>query len=146
MANSSHAHLRDCKNCIEGLSIKKDSDSVAYILSDAELAHFVYVKNSGRVPVYIYKDYLPVLASIGSPMVARIVEELGYSKIVNFIAFGSAGCIDNNLDVETMIVVERAIRDEGTSYHYRPPRLCVETDEGITKAIERVFIRHGVKY
>jgi len=154
LANSSHPHLKERKDRLMKLNIKtaiitwldKESEYVNEILKDSELIHTVYGKTSGRIPVYIHEGYLLVFANIGSPMAAGIIEELGYYGIQNFIAYGTAGCIDKNFDTETMLVVERAIRDEGTSYHYLPPSLYIETDVIITNAIEQVLIRHSIKY
>ena len=154
LAATSHPQLLALKKQLNALKIKtaiitwlnKESESVADVLKDAEFIHWVYGRSSGRIPVYIYRGFLLVFAAIGSPMAAGIIEELGYFGIENFIAYGTAGCIDNGLDAETILVVDRAIRDEGTSNHYLSPSVYVETNAEITAAIERVFAKTQIKY
>ncbi|MDR0461948.1 MAG: nucleoside phosphorylase [Christensenellaceae bacterium] len=120
-----------------------DSDIEDLHLPDCDLFHLV-LGLSGRLPVYIYKEkVLLVLMTVGAPNAAACVEELGYYGVKNFIAFGTAGCIDPNFDTSKLVIVERAIRDEGTSYHYLPPSVFVETDPEITNIIEKGLAKHN---
>lgn len=40
----------------------------------------------------------------------------------------------------------KALRDEGTSYHYAPPSRFIETNERARKAIEKTIVQHNMKY
>ena len=44
------------------------------------------------------------------------------------------------------LVPVKALRDEGTSYHYAPPSRFMETNEKARKAIEKTIIQHNMKY
>ena len=40
----------------------------------------------------------------------------------------------------------KALRDEGTSYHYAPPSRFMEINERAKKAIEKTMVEHNMKY
>ena len=44
------------------------------------------------------------------------------------------------------LVPVKALRDEGTSYHYAPPSRFMETNEKARKAIEKTIVQHNMKY
>jgi uridine phosphorylase len=111
-------------------------------LKDAKPFHYSLGK-CGRCPSYIYKGVILVLMVVGAPVAAACIEELAYLGVKNFIAFGTAGCIDPNFDIKKLFVVERAIRDEGTSYHYLAPSTYVETDKEFTDLIQNVLVAKG---
>jgi uridine phosphorylase len=98
---------------------------------------------SGRCPSFIYEKVIIVLMPVGAPVAAAAIEELAHLGVKNFIAFGTAGCIDPTLDTTKFFVVNRAIRDEGTSYHYIAPSIYVETDKDLTALIEKVLVSRG---
>jgi uridine phosphorylase len=89
------------------------------------------------IPQFIYDNKIVIgLAPLGSAAAAGLMEELIPLGVKRFIACGSAGAIDHNIDTSSFIIVEKAIRDEGTSYHYLPPSLTVSLDEELNKHIE----------
>ena len=124
-----------------------DPTKFEHWLSDATLIRVVLGINSGRIPAYIIKGkYILVFMCVGAPNAAAVIEEIGWFGIKNFLAYGSAGCLDPDFDQSKMLIPIKAIRDEGTSFHYLPPSLYVETDIDITNAIVKVFIRNGINY
>lgn len=117
-----------------------DREKLAPILVDCRLLFYVYGR-SGKVPVFQYKeDCLIVLMTVGSPVAAAVVEELKELGIKNVIAFGTAGLLDEKIPEDTCVLIEKAIRDEGASYHYLAPSIYVETDEQLTAWVEK-FLR-----
>ena len=46
----------------------------------------------------------------------------------------------------TFLVPCKALRDEGTSYHYAPPSRFMEISEGARAAIRETIPEHGMKY
>ena len=57
---------------------------------------------------------------VGAPLAAGQLDELlgmGYRSV---IVCGSAGVLDSGIDFARIMICERAVRDEGTSYHYLP--------------------------
>lgn len=119
-----------------------DSENLAPILSDCRLLFYVYGR-SGKVPVFQHKeDCLIVLMTVGSPVAVAVVEELKNLGIENIIAFGTAGLLDENVSSNACVLIEKAIRDEGASYHYLPASVYVETDAQLTAWVEQ-FLQSG---
>lgn len=107
---------------------------LAEIVDISKLTHFYTFKGASNLnQCYLY-DHQFVLATapLGGPAAAGLMEELGFMGIKNFFACGSAGQIDPAQDATQFVVVERAIRDEGTSYHYLEPALSVATSPDLT--------------
>jgi uridine phosphorylase len=63
-------------------------------------------------------------ASYGAITLERLIA-WGAKKI---IACGGAGVIDQHWPLGALMVVEAAVRDEGTSYHYLPPKAEINLD------------------
>ena len=55
---------------------------------------------------------------IGSPVVVTLLEELIAFGVKRFISIGTAGTLQKNIKVGSLMVCEKAIRDEGTSHQY----------------------------
>ncbi|MBF0365816.1 MAG: nucleoside phosphorylase [Oligoflexia bacterium] len=83
---------------------------------------------------------------IGAPVTAIVVEELAALGVENFIIVGIAGSLQKAVRIADVVLCERAIRDEGTSYHYLPDspgescyananaELCAEVIQRLTSA------------
>ena len=120
-----------------------DHAALQPILQDCRLLYYVYGR-SGKVPIFQYKDIcLIVLMTVGSPVAAAVVEELHFLGIQNIIAYGTAGLLDDQIDATSFVLLTKAIRDEGTSYHYCPPSLYVETDAALTALLEKFLKQLG---
>ena len=57
----------------------------------------------------------------GSPYTAILVEELAALGAKRFLAVGIAGSLRPDLSPGSFVLCTRALRDEGTSYHYVAP-------------------------
>ncbi len=58
---------------------------------------------------------------IGAPTVVTLLEELIAFGVKKFISIGTAGTLQRHIKIGSIMVCEKAIRDEGTSYHYLKP-------------------------
>lgn len=65
---------------------------------------------------------------VGSPIAAAFLEEAIAMGMRSFIAVGGAGALVAELPLGLPVIVDSAVRDEGTSYHYLPPARVVEAD------------------
>lgn len=72
---------------------------------------------------------------LGAPAAAACLEEAIAMGCRVFIAVGGAGALVPNLTVGHAVVVDSAVRDEGTSHHYLAPSRTVDADETATQAI-----------
>lgn len=69
---------------------------------------------------------------------------IGYG-VREVISAGSCGALEK-FPESTFLVPNKALRDEGTSYHYAPPSRFVEISEKARKAIEETILEHSMKY
>jgi len=84
-------------------------------------------------------------APVGAAPAAQILDWLigyGVRKVI------SAGCCGGLEDFpeNTFLVPRRALRDEGTSYHYAPPSRYMEVNEQALNAIRKTLTEHGLTY
>ena len=122
-----------------------DQVVLAPILQDCRLLFYVYGR-SGKTPVYQYQDQcLIVFMTVGSPAAVAVMEELKYLGIENVIAYGTAGQLDDAIPADACVVIEKAIRDEGASYHYLAPSVYVDTDAELTKWLMEFLQSGGMK-
>jgi len=73
---------------------------------------------SGRGPAAIG---LAATRGVGGPALAIAVEELAAIGARRFLSVGFAGSLAAELEVGTTVLCSRALRDEGTSFHYARP-------------------------
>lgn len=83
------------------------------------------------------KKVLIEIITIGAPVAAGTIEYLNYYGIKNVVAFGSAGCIVHGFDARNLVVVEKAIRDEGASHHYLPAELYINLNEELLNKLTK---------
>lgn len=122
-----------------------DRASLQPILANCKLLYYVYGR-SGKVPLYQYRDQcLIVFMTVGSPVAVAVMEELNFLGIQNVIAYGTAGLLDANIAQDSCVLIEKAIRDEGASYHYLPPAVYVTTDPQLTAWLEKFLQSGGMK-
>ncbi len=112
-----------------------------------EVSHFV--SDTKRYPIYVirYKGEEIVLcqAPVGAAPSAQILDWLIGYGVREIISAGTCGGLVA-LPESTFLVPCKALRDEGTSYHYAPPARFIETDARARKAIEEAITDHGMKY
>lgn len=66
--------------------------------------------------------------AVGAPFAVLIAEELFASGCRLLLSLTSAGQITAAGPTPYFVIIERALRDEGTSYHYAPPSEYAEAD------------------
>jgi uridine phosphorylase len=71
----------------------------------------------------------------GAPIVAAAAEELIAFGVQRFISIGLAGGLQSDLHPGDVVICDRALRDEGTSYHYLPSARSVDASPALTQQI-----------
>jgi uridine phosphorylase len=71
----------------------------------------------------------------GAPIVAAALEELIAFGVQRFVSIGLAGSLQFDLHSGDVVIADRALRDEGTSYHYLPPARSVDADPALVQQI-----------
>jgi uridine phosphorylase len=104
----------------------------------------------GKHPIYEIDYHGKRLAflhpCIGAPLAAGFLEELIALGCKKFVVCGGAGVLNSDIVVGHIIVPDKALRDEGTSYHYLPPSRTVSANPVVVKAIESVLTKHNVPF
>jgi uridine phosphorylase len=59
--------------------------------------------------------------TVGAPFAVLVAEQLIASGCRHIVGYSSAGAIAPDLSLPCLVVPDRALRDEGTSYHYVAP-------------------------
>ncbi len=65
---------------------------------------------------------------VGAPLAAALLEEMIALGTTRVVAVGGAGALIEDLTLGHPIVVESALRDEGTSFHYAAPSRTIDAD------------------
>ena len=129
----------------KGLSVA-DVPALCILDPDGDIVR--RLRNAGRVklsdtwPCYHTELYEFTLAgkpagiigcAVGAPFAVLVAEELFACGCRKLISITSAGQINAMGEPPYFVVIDRALRDEGTSYHYAPPEIFAEADPRIVK-------------
>lgn len=83
--------------------------------------------------------------AVGAPFAVLIAEELFACGCRVLISVTSAGQIAPAGNPPYFVIIDRALRDEGTSYHYAPPGSFAEADPHIVAAAVSVVTKAGLR-
>lgn len=85
---------------------------------------------------------------IGAPCAATVLEELIAAGTRSYVIVGTAGSLQHHLPIGSVVICERAIRDEGVSHHYveasRYARASPRVVERLRKAAGALEVVHHV--
>ncbi|MBV6508582.1 MAG: Purine nucleoside phosphorylase DeoD-type [Acidimicrobiales bacterium] len=79
----------------------------------------------------------------GGPLAAVTLERVIAAGCRTVIACGGAGALLADLELGAIVVVDSAVRDEGTSYHYLPPAREVAAEPSVVAHLAAVAERAG---
>jgi len=77
--------------------------------------------------------------TIGGPYAVLVAEQMAISGARVVLGLTSAGRVSSAMPVPGLVVVTRAIRDEGTSYHYLPPAKVVDAPLDVARLLESLL-------
>ena len=83
---------------------------------------------------------------VGAPIVSTLMEEFIAFGVKRFLSIGEAGSLQKDLKVGCIVVCEKAIRDEGTSYHYLRPSKYIDASKSMIEKIKKVLNNSKTKY
>jgi uridine phosphorylase len=104
----------------------------------------------GEHPVYLV-DYhgnsiIIMHPGVGAPLTAGMMEELISLGCRKFINFGGAGVFENEISFGSLILIESAIRDEGTSYHYQPASRLINVSNENINSVSNILKLKNIPY
>ncbi len=74
--------------------------------------------------------------TIGGPYSVLVAEQMAVSGAQVVLGLTSAGRVSADMPVPGLVAVTRAVRDEGTSYHYGPPAETIDAPLDVAKLLE----------
>lgn len=83
---------------------------------------------------------------IGAPVVCTLLEELVAFGVKKFISVGTAGTLQKNIKIGSLMICNKAIRDEGTSHHYLKNSKYAFASKKMTNKIEKSLENLKQKY
>lgn len=81
---------------------------------------------------------------VGGPLSAHCLEQAIASGVKSILAIGGAGALVQDFGQDDVMVVESAVRDEGTSFHYLPPGRRVDFEPKEVQRIVNGLETHGI--
>jgi uridine phosphorylase len=91
------------------------------------------------------EDFCLVQSQIGAPAAVQLMDVVVSCGCKKVIAVGSCGVLAE-IPENAFLVPTRALRDEGTSYHYVPASRYIGLDSEAVSAIEKSFNEQGLPF
>ena len=82
--------------------------------------------------------------AVGAPFAVLVAEELFASGCQLLVSITSAGQITPVGQAPYFVIIDRALRDEGTSYHYAAPSEYGDADPGLVAMVADALKRKGL--
>lgn len=128
--------------------------SAVLCLYKGAMNRFIWKYPSRRVKgflgdLYLLKrtqDRVAVLGNfgIGAPAITGIADELMAWGVQHLVLLSLAGGLQPDLPSGSLVIADRALRDEGTSYHYLPPGRDVQASARLVSAIGTALGERGL--
>ena len=116
-------------NCLE----------VGYIKT-ANLDRKIYIIN------YKGEEITFFMAGVAAPIIAGDIEEISASGVKKFIIFGNCGVLDKSIEDCSIIIPNKAYREEGTSYHYVEASETIELNPKYKKEFKEILKEYDFDY
>ncbi|MGH2532783.1 MAG: nucleoside phosphorylase [Thermomicrobiales bacterium] len=84
--------------------------------------------------------------AVGAPFAVLVAEELFASGCALLLSVTSAGQVATNLHLPCVILIDRALRGEGTSHCYLPPSLYAEAERSLLRAAKVGLAAGGIAF
>ena len=81
---------------------------------------------------------------IGAPAIASIADEMMAWGVQQLVILSLAGGLQPDLTPGSIVIADRALRDEGTSYHYLAPARDVQASPQLVSAIGAALAKRGL--
>ena len=86
------------------------------------------------------------MAGISGPWISQDIEELYSNGVDTLVIFGNCGVLDKKIEDCSIIIPNKAFRDEGTSYHYLPDSEYVKMDNKYTYLFKEILRKYNFNY
>lgn len=122
--------------------------SILEILDGKEFASVKCANGINPIYEIVYKEkrFGFHMALVGAPNCVGDFEDVIALGAKRIILLGNCGVLDKSIQDCGIIIPTRAIRDEGTSYHYAPPSDYIEVNRKYREELKQVLDRLGCPY
>ena len=107
----------------------------------------VFISATKHFPVWVLshkgEEICLCQAPVGAAAAAQLMDWLIGYGVREIISAGSCGALEPIAE-GTFLIPTRALRDEGTSYHYAPPSRYVDVSSDAVDAIKKTLMEHGL--
>lgn len=110
------------------------------ILSCANCNRPVYIMKYKNIKITLF------LAGVSGAWISADIEELNVNGVDTFIIFGNCGVLDKRIEDCSIIIPNKAFRDEGISYHYLPDSESVELNKEYKELFKKVLKENDYNY
>jgi len=149
-------HMVEFRRTQGGLRNLQAPDGVVLCLYKGVMKRFAWKYPSRRVRGFLGDLYLlkrtggrvGVVGNfgIGAPGLTSLAEEMMAWGTKRLIILSLAGGLQSDLAPGSILVCDRAIRDEGTSYHYLPAAKDVKASSTLVLAISQTLTQRGLAH
>lgn len=105
---------------------------------------------NGKIPLYKIihgtREIGLIMTLVGAPAAVSEYEELFAMGVEKILVFGTCGVLDRNIEGCSIILPDRAIRDEGTSYHYAEDDHEIVVNASTLDMMMQYFEEAGISY
>ncbi|MFX0021213.1 MAG: nucleoside phosphorylase [Candidatus Hermodarchaeota archaeon] len=107
-----------------------DAPKGVVICYSTRLFDYIIKNHSAKKIDFVFGDYFYIIEEngeelgicgkfgVGAPIVGILLEELNEFGVKSYLSIGTAGSLQKELKLGSLVICDRAIRDEGTSHHY----------------------------
>ena len=103
-----------------------------------------------EIPIYEveYKGIKVALFNsyVGAAGCVAVIEDLFAMGLEKLVLFGTCGVLDKSIKDCSIVIPDRAVRDEGTSYHYMSACDEVKVNEGYIDIFKEFLKENGITY
>lgn len=108
-----------------------------------------FISETKDYPIYVVnhkgEDVCLCQAPVGASAATQILDWLIGYGVREIISGGCCGAL-TDFEENVFIVPYKALRDEGTSYHYMKPSRFIEINKDSLKAIKKTISEHKLPY
>ena len=83
---------------------------------------------------------------VGAPVAVGDIEDMHAMGAKKFIVFGNCGVLDSSIDDCSIIIPNKALRDEGTSFHYMDPSKSIDLNTNYVNEFKEILNKLGYSY
>lgn len=84
------------------------------------------------------------MAAVGAPPSVGQFDEIFAMGAERIVVFGTCGVLDASVADRAILLPYRAVRDEGTSFHYAPPSDEIDVNVGVLDRLAAFFTQRGI--